>query len=135
MQKLHELGAKWSYDGWTHFHLTISGTDTQWVINTLESIFGDPPTDSKDEDLDIPSLKCKRTEATSAEAADASFKQEYDPSKETKFIKVVDNFTPVDYGIQPDLVPKIDVSPKGKKALRSFINAKCVHIRDRVGCP
>ena len=45
-QKLHELGAKWGYDGWTHFHLALSGTNTQWVIDTLEGIFGDPSTDS-----------------------------------------------------------------------------------------
>ena len=131
-QKLHKLCAKWGYNGWTCFHLILSGTNTQCVIDTLKSSFGDPSTDLEDKDLDIPSLKCKCTEAAFAETADASLKWEYDPSKETKFIKVVDNCTPVDYGIEPDLVPKVTdvivVSPNGEESTKVFYQCKvCPH--------
>ena len=88
--------------------------------------------DSEDEDLDTPSLKHKCTEAAFAKAADASLKWEYDPSKETKFIKVVDDCTPVDYGIKPDLVPKVTdvivVSSDGEESTKVFYQCKvCPH--------
>ena len=128
-QKLHELGVKWGYDGWTHFHLALSGTNTQQVIDNLESILSDPTTD---EDLDPPSLKRKWAAATASEAADASQKQEYNPIKEIKFVKVVDDCTPIDYRIENDFIPKVTdvivVAPDGTKSTKVYYQCQvCSH--------
>ena len=79
------------------------GTNTQPLVDLLEEIFGDPPTDSDIEELEAPSLKCKHAEASATEEADAIIKGEHDPSKDIKYIKVEDDLTPIDYGLDPDL--------------------------------
>ena len=106
-QKLHKLGAKWGYDWWTHMHFALSGTNTQQVIDLLKELFGDPPKETDLEELDLPPLKHRRSAATAAKTSDAVVKQEYDPSKHVRYVHVLDSSTPVDFGIESDLVPKV----------------------------
>ena len=67
----------------------------------------------------------KRSKATFTKATDDLLKQEYDPSKETKFIKVIDNNMPVDYGIKLNLVPKVTniivLSPEGEDITKAYL--------------
>ena len=57
----------------------------------------------------IPNLKSSKNlpskGSKKAAAADAQSLGECDPSKETKYITVADDMTPVDYGLDPELVP------------------------------
>ena len=109
-------------------HLALLSTNTQSLIDLLEEIFGDSPTDSDIEELEAPALKCKHVEASTAEQADATSKGECDPSKAIKYVHVVDDATPVDYGINPDLVPTVtDVivkEPDGKESTRVYYQCK-----------
>ena len=113
-------------------HLALLGTNTQSLIDFLEEIFGDPPTDSDIEELEAPALKHKRAEAATAEQADATSKGECDPSKAIKYVRVVDDATPVDYGLNADLVPTVtDViikEPNGRESTRVYYQCKtCPH--------
>ena len=64
-------------------HLALLGTNTQSLIDLLEEIFGDPPTDSDIEELEAPALKHKCAEAATAEQADATSKGECDPPRQS----------------------------------------------------
>ena len=113
-------------------HLALLGTNTQSLIDLLEEIFGDPTTDSDIEELEAPALKHKHAEAATAEQADATSKGECDPSKAIKYVRVVDDTTPVDYGLDADLVPTVtDViikEPDGKESTRVYYQCKtCPH--------
>ena len=113
-------------------HLALLSTNTQSLIDLLEEIFGDPPTDSDLEELEAPAVKHKRVEAVAAEQADAASKGECDPSKAIKYVRVVDDATPVDYGLDVDLVPTVmDVivkEPDGIESTRVYYQCKtCPH--------
>ena len=108
------------------------GTNTQPLVDLLEEIFGNPPTDSDIEELEAPSLKCKCAEATATEEADAIVKGEHDPSKDIKYVKVEDDLTPIDYDLDPDLVPTVtDVivkEPNGAEITKVYYQCKsCAH--------
>ena len=113
-------------------HLALLCTNTQYLIDLLEEIFGDPPTDLDIEELEAPALKRKCAEAATAEQAGATSKGECDPSKAIKYVHVVDDATPVDYGLDVDLVPTVmDViikEPGGKESTRVYYQCKtCPH--------
>ena len=113
-------------------HLALMGTNTQSLVDLLEEIFGDPPTDSDIEELEAPSLKCKCAKAAATEEADAITKGEHDPSKDIKYVKMEDDLTPIDYGLDPDLVPSVtDVivkEPNGSKVTKVYYQCKsCAH--------
>ena len=98
----------------------------------LEELFGDPCSDLDIEELDPPSLKHKWAAATSAEEANATVKEEHDPSKATKYIKVLDDCTLVDFGIEPDLIPKVAdiivIAPDGTESTKVYYQCKiCPH--------
>ena len=95
------------YDGWTRLHIALSGTNTKRVIDLLKELFSNPPSDSNIEELDLPSLKHKQAAAVSAKEADTIVKQEHGPFKEIKYVRDLDDCIPVDFGIEPDLVPKV----------------------------
>ena len=131
-QKLHELGAKWGYDRWTCMHFALSGTNTQLVIDLLEELFGDPPEETDLEELDLPPLKCRCSAATAAKASDAAVKQEHDPSKHVRYVRVSDSSTPVDFGIELDLVPQVTdilvIEPDGTESTKVYYQCKvCPH--------
>ena len=88
-------------------HLTLMGTNTQCVINLLGEIFSDSPTDSDLEELEEPVVKRSQAKAATARATDAQASGEHDPSKETKYVTMVGDMTPVDYGFDPKLVPQV----------------------------
>ena len=113
-------------------HLALSGTNTQRVNDLLEELFADPPRDSDIEELDPPSLKHKWAAAASTEKADATVKQEHDPSKAMKYIRVLDDCTPIDFGIEPDLIPKVAdiivIASDGTESTKVYYQCKiCPH--------
>ena len=113
-------------------HLALLGTNTQSLIDLLEEIFGDPPTNSDLEELEAPALKCKHAEAATAEQADAATKGEHDPSKAIKYVCVVDDTTPVDYGLEAGLIPTVTdmivKEPDGRESTKVYYQCKtCPH--------
>ena len=113
-------------------HFALSGTNTQRVIDLLEELFGDPPKETDLEELDLPPLKHQRSAATAVEASDAVVKQEHDPSKHVRYVRVLDSSTPVGFGIQPDLVPQVTdilvIEPDGTESTKVYYQCKvCPH--------
>ena len=41
--------ARYQYEGWTHFYVALTGTDTQYIIDMLEDMFGEGPLVDPDE--------------------------------------------------------------------------------------
>ena len=63
-----------------------------------------------------------------AEEVDAAVKQEHNPSKDIKYVRVLDDCTPVDFGIEPDLVPKVTdvivIAPDGTESTKVHYQCK-----------
>ena len=98
----------------------------------MEELFGDPPKETDLEELDLPPLKCQCSTATAAEASDTAVKQEHDPSKHVRYVRVLDSSTPVDFGIEPDLVPQVTdvlvIEPDGTESTKVYYRCKvCPH--------
>ena len=90
----------------------------------MEELFGDPPEETDLEELDLPPLKHRCSAATAAKASDAVVKQEHDPSKHVRYVPVLDSSTPMDFGIEPDLVPQVTdilvIEPDGTESTKVY---------------
>ena len=81
-----------------------------------------------------PIIKQKHTAAAATKAGDAAAKKEHDPTKEVRYIQVIDDCTPVDFGIEPDLVPKVTdvivIAPDGTENTKVYYQCRvfpCTH--------
>ena len=81
----------WQHDinmrGWTRFYIALAGTDTQYLIDMLEDMFGEGPLVDPDE-LATSNVKKQHKEALQAEKEVAEAAGEHDPSTTTKFVVV-----------------------------------------------
>ena len=98
---MQEATAKYNYEGWTRMYMTCAGTDTQKLINMLESMFGDGP-EVDLEGLDTDAVKKMREEAEQAEAKKVG--------KETisnKNLVITKLPLTLEYGIHSNCIPEL----------------------------
>ena len=103
--RLHEAAARYQYEGWTQMFVALVGTDTQYMIDMLEEMFGEGPlVDPKE--LLTSKVKAKFESACEAEKEAAKVEGEMDPSSTVTVIKAKSLPVASDFGINPELYLK-----------------------------
>ena len=101
----------------------LSGTDTQYLINMLEEMFGEGPVVDPKELL-TSDVKAKFKKARQAKVSTAKEVGELDPEYEIKIIKATSLPIGADFGIYPDFYPESitvpGVSAKTGKPIDKF---------------
>ena len=91
---MQEAAAKYQYEGFSRMYIACAGTNTQRLIDMLESMFGDVDED----DMDPQQLETEETKAQCHEAAraeEASISKEHGAIPEDKITRVIVWSTPV----------------------------------------
>ena len=101
---LQEAAACYQYEGWTRMFVTLAGTDTQYLIDMLEEMFGKGPMIDPEE-LMTADVKAKFDVAHAEEVTFAKTTGELDPAKGTV---VHPKSLPIslDFGIDSELYPE-----------------------------
>ena len=101
----------------------LAGTDTQYLINMLEEMFGEGPVVDPKELL-TSEVKAKFEKAHQAEVSTAKEAGELDPEHEIKIIKATSLPIGADFGIDPNFYPESimvsGVSAKMGKPVNQF---------------
>ena len=91
---MQEAAAKYQYEGFSRIYIACDGTNTQRLIDMLESMFGDVDEDDVDpQQLETKETKAQRHEAARAE--EASISKEHRAILEDKITRVIVRSTPV----------------------------------------
>ena len=101
---MQEADHKYNYEGWTRIYLACAGTDTQHLIDMLESMFGDGPKVDP-EDLDTKGVKEIQAEAEKAEK-EAAEQVGVSPGTGKNVIVTSLSITPK-HGINIELIPEL----------------------------
>ena len=112
--RLNKATACYSWEGWDHFYLVITGPDCNIILDMFSKLFG-PPSWVELENLDEPSKKRAHTEAAAFE--EAVLKQEGVPDT-SKAKMVYPTSTTMSYtiGIPVDYFPTNHQAKEPSKA-------------------
>ena len=96
--RLQEVAAKYQGEGFQRIYITLAGSNTQKLIDLLESMFRD--TDIEDLDPEnLETSKVKDLRQTAAQAEEASVSKEHGPIPSDGITRVTVRSTPVPFGI------------------------------------
>ena len=100
--RLQEAATHYQYEDWTHMFMALAGTDTQYVIDMLEEMFGEGPlVDPKE--LLTSEVEAKFESACEAEKEAAKAEGEMDASSTVTVVKTKSLPITADFGIDPEL--------------------------------
>ena len=102
--KPQEAAGHYNYEGWTRMYVACAGTDTQKLVNMLESMFGDGE-DIEIEDLDSDDIQKLRAEAYKAEEEAMRKQGRVSAFNKTIIVKSLP-LTP-EFGIDDDYWPEL----------------------------
>ena len=102
--KLQEAAGHYNYEGWTRVYVACAGTDTQKLVNMLESMFGDGE-DIEIEDLDSDDIQKLRAEADKVEEEAMKKQGRFSAFNKTIIVKSLP-LTP-EFGIDDDYWPEL----------------------------
>ena len=126
---LQKAAVKYHYEGWSWFCMALTGTDTQYLIDMLEEMFGEGPL-MDPEELATEEVKKAREEALKEEKKVAEVAGEHDPSVSTKYVIVWALPVPLEFGIDPELCPGVNpimepsVKKPGEKVTKFYYKCK-----------
>ena len=96
---------RYQEEGFSWIYMAGAGTNTQKLINLLETMFGDQ--DQPDlEGLESEAMKEMREEATTAKMADIAATEGPIPSWSITCMVVTSLPVPLEFGLQPEMCPK-----------------------------
>ena len=131
--RLQEAAAKYQGEGFSHIYIACTGTNTQHLINFLETMFGD--LDEPDlKDLETAAAQALKSEAVAAERADVEASE--GPIPADKVLRVVMKSLPVpmELGLEANMQPETDPvketskrDPKKKVTHFYYVCRKCSH--------
>ena len=107
--KLQEAAVKYQSEGFSHIYIACVGTDTQKLIDLLETMIGDldlKDTDPKQLESDV--TKALRQEAAKAEEAAVSTTHGPIPVNQITHIPITLATLPAEFGIPPESLPETE---------------------------
>ena len=148
--------AQYQYEGWIRMFVALAGTDTQYIIDMLEEMFGEGLTVDPEELL-TSDIKAKLAEAHKTEEEVAIKEGELDHKHEVTIIKPTSLPINADFDIDSDLFPKSVPVPGKSVKTGKLVNkfyykcrickshssqnhpSMCTHTRKclniKIGCP
>ena len=130
---MQEAVARYQEEGFSRIYVACAGTNTQKLIDLLETMFGDQ--DEPDlEGLELGTMQEMRGEAATAKKADLAATEGPIPSGGITHMVVTSLPVPLEFGLQPEMCPKTESvkEPSKKnpsKRVTKFYNAcrRCPH--------
>ena len=102
---MQEAVARYQEEGFSWVYVACTGTNTQKLINLLETMFGDQ--DEPDlEGLESETMKEMWEEATAAEKANIAATESPIPSGSITRMVVTSLPVPLEFGLQPEMCPE-----------------------------
>ena len=125
--RLQEVAAKYQYEGFSRIYVACTGTNTQKLIDLLETMFGDMDID----DIDLSKLEMETTqnlhkEAETAEAASTAIKTGAISKDKITRVYVTSLPVPLEFVIPPQSLPEKEsvkersVKNLAKKVMRFY---------------
>ena len=114
--KLQEAATKYQYEGFSRMYIACAGTNTQKLIDLLETMFGEMDI----EDIDLSEMETETTqdlrrEAEAAEAASTAVETGATSKDKIMRVYVTSLPIPLEFGISPQNLPETE-SVKEKSA-------------------
>ena len=125
--KLQEVASKYQYEGFSRIYVVCAGTNTQKLIDLLETMFGDMDIDDINlSELEVETTRNLRKEAETAEAASTAI--ETGAISKDKIMRVYVTSLPVppEFRIPPQSLPEMEnvkersVKNPAKKVMRFY---------------
>ena len=133
--RLQEVAAKYQYEGFSRMYIACTGTNTQKLINLLETMFGDMDID----DIDLSKMETETTrglrkEAKVAEAASTAIETGATSKDKITRVYVTSLPVPLEFRIPPQNLPETEsvkersVKNPAKKVIRFYYTCHlCPH--------
>ena len=104
---MQEATAKYQYEGFSHIYIACARTNTQKLIDMLESMFGDVDENDMDpQQLETKETKAQRHEASQAEEATISKEHGAIPEDKITCVIVPSTPVPIECGIPVISIPE-----------------------------
>ena len=104
---MQEAAVRYQEEGFSQIYVACTGTNTQKLIDLLETMFGDQ--DEPDlEGLESETMKEMREEETAAKKADIAATEGPIPSGSVTRMVVTSLPVPLEFGLQPEMCPKTE---------------------------
>ena len=107
--KLQEAAAKYQTEGFSRIYITCMGTDTQKLIDLLETMFGDlDPEEVDPEQLESETTKALRQEAAKAEETAVTAMHGPILADQVTRVPITMASLPAEFGIPPESLPETE---------------------------
>ena len=130
---MQEAVVRYQEEGFSRIYVACAGTNTQKLIDLLETMFGDQ--DEPDlEGLELETMKEMREEATTAKKANIAATEGPTPSGNITRMVVTSLPVPLEFGLQPEMYPETELVKEPSKKDPSkrvtkfyYVCRRCLH--------